>query len=54
MNSTVADLTANRNYEKLLDLFNQIAPENKDVQKQISALTTSKSTSNNYKRNGRV
>ena len=44
MNSTIANLTANRNYEKLLDLFNQIAPENKDVQKQISALTTSKST----------
>ena len=44
MNSTIANLTANRNYEKVLDLLNQIAPNNADVQKQISALTTSKST----------
>ena len=45
MNNTIAQLQSNRKFEKLLDLFQEIAPQNKSVQKQISILSNSK---NNY------
>ena len=35
MNNTIAQLQSNRKFEKLLDLFQEIAPQNKSVQKQI-------------------
>ena len=45
MNDTIAQLQSNRKFDKLLDLFQEIAPQNKSVQKQISILSNSK---NNY------
>ena len=44
MNSTIATIQSNRNYEKVLELLNQIAPNNDAIQEQISTLTTSKSS----------
>ena len=41
MNSTIQ---CNRNYENVLELLNQIAPNNDAIQEQISTLTTSKSS----------
>ena len=43
MNSTIQQLQANLKFEKLLDLFEEIAPNNANVQKQISLLSNSKS-----------
>jgi hypothetical protein len=43
MNSTIQQLQANLKFEKLLDLFEEIAPNNQNVQKQISLLSNSKS-----------
>ena len=43
MNSTIQQLQANLKFEKLLDLFEEIAPDNQNVQKQISLLSNSKS-----------
>ena len=48
MASTIAQLESNRKFEKLLDLFQQIAPNNQAVQKEISTLTNSKA---NYIKN---
>ena len=45
MNNTIAQMQSNRKFEKLLDLFQEIAPQNQNVQKQISILSNSK---NNY------
>ena len=44
MNSTIATIQSNRNYEKVLELLNQIAPNNDAIQEQISTLTTSKAS----------
>ena len=43
MNSTVSQLQTNAKFEKLLNLFQEIAPGNESVQKQVSILTNSKS-----------
>ena len=48
MASTIAQLESNRKFEKLLDLFQQIAPNKQAVQKEISTLTNSKA---NYIKN---
>ena len=45
MNNTFAQMQSNRKFEKLLDLFQEIAPQNQNLQKQISILCNSK---NNY------
>jgi hypothetical protein len=42
MNNTIAQMQSNRKFEKLLDLFQEIAPQNKNVQKQISILSNLK------------
>ena len=42
MNNTIQQLQANLKFEKLLDLFEEIAPANVNVQKQISTLSNSK------------
>ena len=42
MNSTIQQLQANQKFEKLLNLFEEIAPDNQNVQKQISLLSNSK------------
>ena len=44
MNSTIATIQSNRNYEKVLELLNQIEPNNDAIQEQISTLTTSKAS----------
>ena len=43
MNNTIQQLQANLKFEKLLDLFEEIAPNNANVQKQIALLSNSKS-----------
>ena len=42
MNSTIQQLQANQKFEKLLNLFEEIAPDNQNGQKQISLLSNSK------------
>jgi hypothetical protein len=42
MNNTIQQLEANKKFEKLLNLFEEIAPGNEKVQKQISLLSNSK------------
>ena len=42
MNTTIQQLQANQKFEKLLNLFEEIAPGNEKVQKQISLLSNSK------------
>ena len=42
MNNTIQQMQANLKFEKLLDLFQEIAPANENVQKQISILSNSK------------
>jgi hypothetical protein len=42
MNTTIQQLQANQKFEKLLNLFEEIAPDNEKVQKQISLLSNSK------------
>ena len=43
MNNTIQQLQANLKFEKLLNLFEEIAPANVSVQQQICTLTNSKS-----------
>ena len=43
MNNTIQQLQTNAKFAKLLDLFEEIAPGNENVQKQVSVLTNSKS-----------
>jgi hypothetical protein len=42
MNSTIQQIEANKKFEKILNLFEDIAPGNQKVQKQIATLTNSK------------
>ena len=42
MNNTIQQMQSNLKFEKLLDLFQEIAPNNQNVQKQISILSNSK------------
>ena len=42
MNNTIQQIEATKKFEKILDLFEDIAPGNQKVQKQISLLTNSK------------
>ena len=42
MNNTIQQMQSNLKFEKLLDLFQEIAPNNQNVQKQISLLSNSK------------
>ena len=42
MNSTIQQIEATKKFEKILNLFEDIAPGNQKVQKQISLLTNSK------------
>ena len=42
LNSTIQQIEANKKFEKILTLFEDIAPQNEKVKKQIAALTNSK------------
>jgi hypothetical protein len=44
MNTTIQQLQANQKFEKLLNLFEEIAPDNEKVQKQISLLSNQRAT----------
>ena len=42
LNSTIQQIEANKKFEKILNLFEDIAPGNEKVKKQIATLTNSK------------